>query len=955
MSRGLITPVYQQPTIMFPSSIPNTLDDATHEAMDNLVNKHMPGITGEPNIYNYMFLLQIIVRFANGTMDPKYDSSQATLALLGSQPALLTMLRVAWNSKSYRDIRNLEILQAPNRILTAEEGKLERIESRTDLLHRAFVSPYRGKAVDAFCEYLEQNNKKFDLYEPDGTPQYYGKFCSIVQSSGTGKSRLLLEVRPSSYLPYDLWFTLSSFPRGVLVLYMNLRPPDDDTGFPARDDVPATILMSEPETEAVDYSARCCAFFAAIFMTVSEHLSTNLASGSLEDALQRWNDSICKLGSEDRKQFFLRLKARYEMYRKLIKSDEPVTETSGESCGSPISGEYSTRIICTTHVSRTYVLGGQVEQAMRRDGQPTKQQQQATRRMPGYQYMIHAYRKMTKALGKLFIGRDSHKPKFVIALDEAHEISATSKPESYCLSTILCRAISIYSGADRDANHAVWVVFASTNSRVADFAALRPYYDSARLSSDGRLLYPPYSQLGWDQCADPLEGISATEVARAGHTIGYGRALWKSLQELYDVVQMKLVATTKLSGPPGNEDLPLVTWSQRFCLNITMGHHGTMKFIQSAVASHLRVCVRTTQDRAWSFTTYPSEPFVSCAAASILHRQNNLDIYLEALEDKILSGMVDVGKSGELASRLLWLLAKDLYVRRTPSHRFAIPAADGQEWNSELADCQMISVVDYLRFVFGEDFWDRAGWEAKEAFKDAFVNFSHWVSMDQDISVPKNGDNWSGADEWTLRHWHRTSAVQCCHGQPLVDKMIPIYFKETVRSREDHSRVSQIFISDKARISASKKNLNNITRHHESIDCHSSLPWVAILVDLGLQKSAVEVDFSVRKSSRPTCQYAPDSPCLHIYAAAINQDTFPFLSRSERLPLTLRNIIGHEQIPPNDGQLTQFVQEQVRCGSTSMGCHMNWGAWTKTCSSEDSSSPRVGDNSNARRKRRRAL
>ncbi|KAI6107521.1 hypothetical protein EDD16DRAFT_1898820 [Pisolithus croceorrhizus] len=913
---------------MFPSSSLNTLDDATHEAMDELVNKHMPSIVGEPNIYNYMFLLQVIVRFANGTMDPKYGSSQATLALLSSQPALLTMLRTAWNSKSYRDIRNLEILQAPDRILTAEEGMLARMESGIDLLHRAFVAPYRGKAVDAFCEYLERNDKMFGLYEPDGTPRYYGKFCSIVQSSGTGKSRLLLELSR----------------RGVLVLYMNLRPLDNDTSFPVRDDVPATILVSKPETGAVDYGARCCAFLAAIFTTVSEHLSTNLASGSLEDVLQRWNDTICKLGSGDRKQFFLRIKTRYEMYRKLIRNDEAqigITEMAGEPSGLPFSGS-------------------QVGRAMERDDQPTKQQQQAAGRMPGHQYMTRAYRKMTESLGELFISGDLHKPKFVIALDEAHELSVTSKSESCCLSTILCRAISIYSGADRNSNHAVWVVFASTTSRVADFAALRPHYDSARVSSDGRLLYPPYSQLGWDQWADPLEGISATEVARAGHIIGYGRALWKSLQELYGVMQMKLVATTKLSGPPGNENLPLVTWSQRFCLNIIMGHHGTMKFIESAVASHLRVCIRTTQDRTWSFTTYPSEPFVSCAAASILHRQNNLDTYLEALEDKILSGMVDVGQSGELASRLLWLLAKDLYVRRNPSHRFAIPAVDGQEWNSELADCRMISVVDYFCFIFGEDFWDRAGWEAKEAFKDAFVNFSHWVSMDQDISGPKNGDNWLGADEWTLRHWHRTSAVQCCHAQPLVDKMIPIYFKETIRScqkhpREDRSRVSQIFISDKARSSANKKDLKNITRHHESIDCHSSLPWVAVLVDLGLQKSAVEVDFSVRQSNRPTCQYAPDSSCLHIYAAAINQDTFPFLSQSKRLPLTLRNITDHEQIPPHNGHLVQLVQEQVQYGSTSMGCHMNWEAWTKTCSSEGSSSPRVADNSKVRKKRRRAL
>jgi len=59
-------------------------------------------------------------------------------------------------------------------------------------LREAFMQPYYGSAVDGFYYYLMANNKKFC----DSTPgQYYAKFCSIVQSSGTGKSRLMTEVR----------------------------------------------------------------------------------------------------------------------------------------------------------------------------------------------------------------------------------------------------------------------------------------------------------------------------------------------------------------------------------------------------------------------------------------------------------------------------------------------------------------------------------------------------------------------------------------------------------------------------------------------------------------------------------------------------------------------------------------------------------------------------------------
>jgi hypothetical protein len=61
-----------------------------------------------------------------------------------------------------------------------------------DRLYGSFVRPYIGEAMDSFFDYLTSNNKKFSqkLSSP-----YYGKFCSIVQSSGSGKSRLLTEVR----------------------------------------------------------------------------------------------------------------------------------------------------------------------------------------------------------------------------------------------------------------------------------------------------------------------------------------------------------------------------------------------------------------------------------------------------------------------------------------------------------------------------------------------------------------------------------------------------------------------------------------------------------------------------------------------------------------------------------------------------------------------------------------
>ncbi|KAI5988289.1 hypothetical protein EDC04DRAFT_1445235 [Pisolithus marmoratus] len=130
------------------SSVPNTLDDATHEVLDKRVNERIgPCINEQPGRADYMFLLQAVVEFSNGTLNPEYCDFHVALALIKSQPALTTMLHAAWNSGTYRDIRNLEILQIP------------RLRTMEDTLHRAFIAPYHGNAVDAFHEYLEINNK----------------------------------------------------------------------------------------------------------------------------------------------------------------------------------------------------------------------------------------------------------------------------------------------------------------------------------------------------------------------------------------------------------------------------------------------------------------------------------------------------------------------------------------------------------------------------------------------------------------------------------------------------------------------------------------------------------------------------------------------------------------------------------------------------------------------------
>ena len=221
--------------------------------------------------------------------------------------------------------------------------------------------------------------------------------------------------------------------------------------------------------------------------------------------------------------------------------------------------------------------------------------------------------------------------------------------------------------------------------------------------------------------------------------------------------EVLMTASSKLCGSerfdPKNINHVLAVLGQRFAVKVTFGYPDSVAFLETAVASHLRICIGTTLDRRWRWTNYPSEPLLSCVAASNLHEDpNTLQRALGILLDAVNRGMIDMGQRGELASRLLWLLAKDLYVRASAPEQHATKP---KNWNENLLDCQMIPVVDWLVFIFGSQVWDEENSQASDArkkFKNAYLNFSHWVDMDANLTS-KDGNELESVFCCIESHW----------------------------------------------------------------------------------------------------------------------------------------------------------------------------------------------------------
>lgn len=103
--------------------------------------------------------------------------------------------------------------------------------------------------------------------------------------------------------------------KDVLVLYMNLREPSD-FGFPKRDLVPASILTENMDCSQAEYTARCCAFFAAIFYTLQQDVSAKVSSlhfDSTGAAIKYWNSRMCDMRSPARAKFFEKVQSRYQV------------------------------------------------------------------------------------------------------------------------------------------------------------------------------------------------------------------------------------------------------------------------------------------------------------------------------------------------------------------------------------------------------------------------------------------------------------------------------------------------------------------------------------------------------------------------------------------------------------------------------------------------------------------
>jgi hypothetical protein len=216
---------------------------------------------------------------------------------------------------------------------------------------------------------------------------------------------------------------------------------------------------------------------------------------------------------------------------------------------------------------------------------------------------------------------------------------------------------------------------------------------------------------------------------------------------------MSNYACDKLIGM-GKKDDPaylLAALSQRFSLQVLMGSRGAVTYLEDSIASHMRYVLNTHEDRSWQLTCYPSEPVLSDAAARVLYGgEETLSKAINALTTKIEERVIDAGEYGELISRLLVLISRDVAAIRTYGIPFACKLYKSHPKNLRFEKFPLrkdknyfnylrpVAVLDVLDTLFGPD-WTKdkndkdKREKIKQDFANAFISASHWVTMTNNV------------------------------------------------------------------------------------------------------------------------------------------------------------------------------------------------------------------------------
>ncbi|KAH7334581.1 hypothetical protein B0J17DRAFT_112629 [Rhizoctonia solani] len=336
----------------------------------------------------------------------------------------------------------------------------------------------------------------------------------------------------------------------------------------------------------------------------------------------------------------------------------------------------------------------------------------------------------------------------------------------------------------------IFFIFLSTNTHLQQFAPPASHHPSGRVF-EGSYLIPPFTELPFDvftteMFADMVKSNQPSSLANACTTqvmSSMGRPLWfahhtqwlnlppsgRTLEHVLTFAMRKLTANMT---PEHVSQSEVAALSMRIGITFESTTHASREMESQLVESHMRVVYAIPQHREFILTGSSSEPVLAEAAACYLKMaQGGIAVAgPRILFENCQKGFVARGERGELCGRLLMTIAHDLALPDTPDDTLQLLM------DPKVVFHRPVPVLAFLRALFADTHHDtileatpgtdETGEKLRDAFKDAYVSFSHFV---------RAGDSAMLGAESLRTALFRGMAIQAKDNQVSIDAVIPIH------------------------------------------------------------------------------------------------------------------------------------------------------------------------------------
>ncbi|RDB30775.1 hypothetical protein Hypma_005735 [Hypsizygus marmoreus] len=670
---------------------------------------------------------------------------------------------------------------------------------------KAWKDPYQGAWSNLFVRALDDINHK----RPRG--EDYSNFLPIVQSSGTGKSRLVDEAA-----------------KEIFVIPFNLRPAGDRTGYP-NPDVSVRDFLTKMNDAGQNYyylQMRYLIFFKNLFKMVDEEVGKMEKQPTRAALASAWRDKL------------LTPRFRDELYSKACEASnsEIATINSVVTLGDDGLDTFCEK---ARNASILLVLTIARKSSSTYINTMGREDLRSVEALDG---------KKIKPLQLMIYFDEWHPLLDLVTLQIPASLNNAARPARTAYQ-VLCKTFNNFREGP------VLVVYLSTNFSLSKYAPPEHMFSAARDRQgpvSTYILQAPYVELPFDLDEAAMveeDKIQLKTVATVEHLAKFGRPLfwtrWKCASDntKRDFVRFagaKLYGADLPRGTDSSEDHGLLAVaSVRLLIEFETQRKEAKDLESTLVESHMRITFSIPQHRQFLCSGTPSEPLLAEGAGYMLDLIKDkegvtlADLLLRLLLKKLESGLISKGERGELIARLLLTLTHDACVERSNLE------TPGEDIMGNFS--RPIPLVKFLQELVGKKHINKVldarpdnipnGATLREAFCDAQINFTHFA---------KGGDSSIITDEAAWTALARCIAWQCANGQDMIDLYIPILLFDAFLGRYV---VSGIFIQVKNRLRKQRVEIDI-----EKLGFFSSggteearkRPYIALIMELGIKKTKAQ-------------------------------------------------------------------------------------------------------------------